>query len=206
MQSRQQIKKLPDNDLVLTYRTEGDRYCLAELFERYMHFVFCVSMKYLHDADSSQDATMQVFMKLMDDLKVHDIKQFKPWLHTVVKNHCLMLLRSAKPTSSFEQFEKKVADGRMEFSSEQHLDGMEKESQLKSLEKAICLLKPEQQNCIDLFYIQEKSYSEVSQLTGYSMNEVKTYIQNGKRNLKQILVKSGDFKLLAFLILLDALI
>lgn len=116
-----------------------------------------------------------------------------------------MQLRSTKPIYPFEQIEKKGTDGSMEFPSEQHLEGMEKELQLKSLEQAICLLKPEQQKCIYLFFLQEKSYSEVSCLTGYTMNEVKSYIQNGKRMLKQLLVKSGDFKLLAFLILLDAL-
>ena len=205
MRDRHQIKTLSDTDLLLAYRSEGDKLCLAELFERYVHFVFCVCMKYLQNTDSSHDASMQIFLKLIEDLKTNDVKQFKPWLHTVAKNYCLMQLRSVKETVDFDQIEKKESLGFMKFASDLHLDHSEKEIQLKSLEKAILNLDEQQRTCVDLFFIQEKSYKEVSQLTGYSMNEVKSYIQNGKRNLKQMLIKSNDFNLLVFFLLLEIL-
>ena len=50
-------------------------------------------------------------------------------------------------------------------------------------------LNPEQKQCLILFYLEKKSYQEISENTGFSLMQVKSYIQNGKRNLKILLDK-----------------
>jgi RNA polymerase sigma factor (sigma-70 family) len=65
-----------------------------------------------------------------------------------------------------------------------HDDVNEKEINLSNLNEALKSLAEKQRICVELFYLQEKSYNEVAEITGFTMNEVKSFIQNGKRNLK----------------------
>lgn len=174
-----------DNELIASYLQSGNNSFVGELYKRYSHLVFGVCMKYLKDEDESKDAVMQVFEKLLDDLKKYKIESFKYWLHTTAKNHCLMKLRADKKISIVSEEFKKDFPVLMETDYVLHLDNENSnESYLDHLGSAIDQLKDEQKTCIDLFYLKGKCYSEVAEETGYSLNEVKSYIQNGKRNLK----------------------
>ena len=142
--------------------------------------------KVFKEYTESQDATSLIFEKVMVDLLRMDVKNFKSWLYMVSKNHCLMQLRKKKPEEieNIAELEYKLEDNH----NSEHV--FIKESQLKNLEEAIKKLKDEQQQCIDLFYLKEKTYDEVADLTGYETKKVKSYIQNGKRNLKIILTEN----------------
>jgi len=176
---------------------------VGELFKRYTDFVFLVSMKYLKNEERSKDAVMQIFEKLFTDLLKHKIENFKPWLHMVVRNHCLGLLRKDQSRQKNENSIKVEFDF-MESDEDEHLIiEKEHENSINNLEKALKQLKSEQKECVELFYLQEKSYIEITELTGYPVKKVKSYIQNGKRNLKLIMEKmekSGLYILLYLLI------
>lgn len=180
------IKKYTDEELVERYVRTRNKELVAELFNRYTVMVFGVCMKYLKDEDESKDATMQIFEKLLEDLTKHTVRTFRPWLHMVTRNHCLMQLR--KETGMAIKNERLVADGApfMEYDEEPHLNGehVEKEQQYEKLEKAVGQLNTEQRQCIELFYYQKKCYDEIAQITGFSYKQVKSHIQNGKRNLR----------------------
>ena len=180
------IKSLADLDLVSLYKETGDNKIVGELFQRYTHLVFGVSMKYLKDEDKAQDAVMQVFEKMLADLKKHTINEnFKGWLYMVAKNNCLMMLRGEKNIREKQKELKKDSVTLMESSYFPHLDSEnDKEVILTMLEDCIKKLNDQQKLAVELFFIQEKCYQEVAEETGYSMLEVKSYIQNGKRNLK----------------------
>jgi RNA polymerase sigma-70 factor (ECF subfamily) len=192
------IKKCSDTELVNKFRETRDNAIVGELYQRYTHLVFGVCMKYLKDEDGAKDGVMQIFEKLLTDLHRHNIDNFKGWLYMVAKNHCLMYFRSKKnhvelprELSNYDGDEDSTASygssATMELASDLHPNGADKEIQLNLMETAIKELKEQQKICIELFYLQEKSYEEVAKLTGYTMNEVKSYIQNGKRNLKIIM-------------------
>jgi RNA polymerase sigma factor (sigma-70 family) len=169
------------------YKLQNDRSLIGELFKRYSGFSFAICMKYLKDEDDSRDAVMSVFEKLFDLLLKHNIDNFKSWLYSVLKNHCLLELRKAGPFRR-HHIEDQISENIMENRAFVYQDnGKLLEHELQNLEKAIPKLSEEQKTCIELFYLQEKSYQEVSQITGYDMKKVKSYIQNGKRNLKIIL-------------------
>lgn len=171
--------------MVSRYKQTGDNALVGILFERYTHLVMGVCMKYLKDEDESQDALMQIFEKLLVDLKKHEIAQFKGWLYSVARNHCLMFLRSRQSELKKQKELKKDMTVLMELDDQVHLSNVNnKEKQLSQLEEGISQLNEEQRRCVELFYLQEKCYQEVAEITGYSMNQVKSYIQNGKRNLK----------------------
>lgn len=171
-----------DADLIREYKTSGKLDFLAALYQRYMNLVYGVCLKYF-DEEASKDAVMQIFEELIDKLKVHDVQNFKSWLHVLSRNHCLMKLRAMKNKESRQV---SIDDHPVVENEEigHHVNGITLEDNLQSMEKCLETLPEEQKRSVDLFYLQEKSYREVSVITGYEMNKVKSYIQNGKRNLK----------------------
>lgn len=185
MQLRQTISNLTDLDLVNLYRKEGDKRIVGELYKRYTRFAFSICMKYLKDEEGSKDAAMQVFEKLFVDLKMHQVTNFKSWLHSVLKNHCLHLIRDnayklKKEKEAINSYENLVENQLYLY---QDVDDCFEEK-IDNLEMELCNLSHEQRSCIELFYLKDKCYQEVAEITGYTMNQVKSHIQNGKRNLK----------------------
>ena len=179
------LNTLEDLELVALYKKGGDNNCVGVLFQRYTHLIFGVCMKYLKDEDDSADASMQIFEKLLADLKKHEIQQFKGWLHMVCKNYCLMQLRSGATKLKHNKELHKDLGTLMENDHSLHpLAENPKETQLTHMEECLGRLNEEQRLCVELFYLKEKSYNEVAEMTSFSMNNVKSYIQNGKRNLK----------------------
>ena len=171
-----------DNDLINDYVQKNDNFFVGILYERYGHLVLGLSIKYLKNKDEAQDAVIQIFTNLLSDLKKHKIQYFKSWLYVYSKNFCLMELRKRQSLLKKELQLKENVHLVMDFSSDEHLK--EKEAQIVIMEQAIELLNNEQKTCIELFYLKNKSYVEIEELTGFTNNEVKSYIQNGKRNLK----------------------
>ncbi len=181
-----------DKELLSLYQDSEDIAFLGELYDRYIHLVFGVCMKYLKDQQDSEDMCMQIFEKLIVAAKVHQILNFKSWLHVLARNECLMLLRSGKYKRDQASVAIKEEDA-MESSYVLHLNGEERlENNLIELEKAIEVLPNEQRMCIKLFYLHEKCYKTIALETGYEINKVKSYIQNGKRNLKRYMDKIDE--------------
>lgn len=190
VQLNSNLRSKTDEELVQLFRETQNNLCVGELFGRYRHLVYGVCMKYLKDEDESQDVQMQVFEKLLKDLGRHEIEQFKGWLYTVAKNECLMYLRSQKSKRARELELKKDSQGNMESGLVLHPDGVtETERQLQTMESSLQELNETQRRCLELFYLQKKCYQEITVVTGYTLNEVKSYIQNGKRNLKILMTK-----------------
>lgn len=173
--------------LVVAYQKSGDLEVLGKLYNKYMHLVYGVCFNYFKDEEQSKDAVMQIFEELVSKLRIHQVQNFKSWLHVLTRNHCLMALRksSRNPTVTME-------DNFVENSDFVHLDIDDtKETQLTIMEKCMETLSEEQRISVDLFYLQEKCYKEVADITGYDMLKVKSYIQNGKRNLKICIEKNS---------------
>ena len=177
-----------EQGMLLEYRNTGNLEILGKLYERYMPLVFGLCLKYFKDEEQSKDAVMQIFEELVKKLKVHEVINFKSWLYTVSRNHCLMDIRSASK-HEFVQIEEDV----MENGAFVHLNIDEvREGKLDVMEKCIEKLPPEQKETINLFYLEQKCYKDVSDITGYDLNKVKSYIQNGKRNLKICIDKNSE--------------
>jgi RNA polymerase sigma-70 factor (ECF subfamily) len=175
-----------DSALLNRYRESGDLSVLAHLYQPYMPLVYGVCLKYLKDEDLCKDAVMQLFEELIEKVKKHDIKQFRGWLYVLTRNYCLMQLRSAKKTDII------TLDEVMENSLVWHPDNSGAEETIKALERCMEKLPAAQKQSVSLFYYNEKCYKEIAEQTGYTLNEVKSYIQNGKRNLKICLEKNGE--------------
>lgn len=152
----------------------------GELYARYTSLVYGVCLKYLKDRDEAKDAMMQLFEKLVATLLTHDVENFKSWLYVTTRNHCLMQLRARKGKYQ-QEFSPELVENQFLL----HLDEEpEMEQNLSKLEKCIDQLVNDQQQCVRLFYLEERCYKDITGLTGFDLNKVKSYIQNGKRNLK----------------------
>ena len=173
---------LTDLELVAQYKLEGDPALVGALYERYMDLVYGVCLKYLKQPENAQDSVINIFEELLEKLKKHEIENFRAWLHTVAKNHCLMRLRDKGNKDLKELNEKYAAE------TDSNLYDLSKDDKAYDfLEESIKELNEEQRQCVILFYLKKKSYAEISAATGYNAMQVKSYIQNGKRNLKTIL-------------------
>ncbi len=176
-----------DAELFIAYRQSGNLEILAALFQRYMDLIYGVCLKYLKDPDNAQDHTMSIFEELMVKLKKHEVDNFKSWLHVVVKNHCLMHLRAQKKHSI-----QPLEEDFMQYELIEHLDGETAEETFQKLDYCLKQLAVEQKHIIELFYMDGKCYNEIALITGMEWNKIRSYIQNGRRNLKICIEKQRE--------------
>lgn len=182
----------PEEFLLKEYQSSGDLEVLGNLYSRYMHLVYGVCLKYLQNRDDAKDAVMQIFEKLIMEVRQHDIKQFKSWLYVLTKNFCLMQLRSQKTTgrriNNYKMDHVKSVESLLE------LHPIDKEDAEKDLPLKECLekLNEEQQICIHLFYFENKCYREIAESLNIDEKKVKSHLQNGKRNLKICLENKNE--------------
>ena len=186
------INQRTDLELIAWYKQSEDLEVLGILYNRYIHLVYGVSLKYFKNPDESQDAAMQVFEKLIESLKKHDIQNFKSWLHVTTRNHCLMELRSRKTRGIRSDADLSLVSD-MEFTtSPHHNNEINIENDLTLMKLCIEKLPEEQKRCIELFYLEQRSYKEVSLLAEFELKKVKSFIQNGKRNIKNCIEKNRE--------------
>jgi RNA polymerase sigma factor (sigma-70 family) len=171
---------LPDKELVNLFRTSRNMEVLAVLFQRYMDLLYGVCLKYLKQPEAAKDAVMQIFEELVAKLPKHEVDNFKSWLYTLAKNYCLMQLRTPKNLKTTE-----FKAESMQLEEEAHLNGIQlKEENLQKMERCLETLSVEQKKAVELFYLQNKCYKEIADVTGIEWNKVRSFIQNGRRNLK----------------------
>jgi RNA polymerase sigma factor (sigma-70 family) len=171
---------LTDAELVAVYKESGDLQSLAQLYQRYMDLVYGVCLKYFKNSEKAKDAVMQIFEELIAKLKKHEVENFKSWLYQVAKNHCLMQLRTPKNLKTIE-----LPASLMQNEEDVHLNGvLEKEENFQKLEYCLTTLSEEQRKAVQLFYIEGKCYNEIVELMGQEWKQVRSFIQNGRRNLK----------------------
>ena len=186
--TRKKYSSLSDEDLILLYKKEKSNLIMDNIYKRYGHLLLAIAIKYIRNREEAQDIVMNLFEKLGDKIAKHDIQNFKSWLHTTLKNECLMHLRKTKKinsTTTIENLENIVSES----DSEEFYQT--KEKVFKQLESSLAELKNEQRKSVELFYLENKSYVEIAEILNISLNNVKSAIQNGKRMLKLKMENKG---------------
>ncbi|PUZ27145.1 RNA polymerase sigma-70 factor, ECF subfamily [Chitinophaga costaii] len=183
---------ISDQDLLRRYTADGDSYWVGVLFDRYALQLLGVCMKYLKNEEDARDAVQQIFLKVLSDIHKHEVVYFHAWIYQVSKNYCLMQLRHPErrhPAELTEQYSEQAAAP-----LESTLNPVEREAALEHMEAALQQLNEPQRICITRFYLEKQSYQEIADSTDYSLLQVKSHIQNGKRNLRLFMEKQGAFK------------
>jgi len=178
-------KHISDQELLERFYADHDNQWLGILLERYTMLLLGVCMKYLKNEELARDSVQQIFLKAITELQKYRVEYFKSWIYMVAKNHCLMQLRDKPGKHTVEVKDSIPAE----------TDEPDKESLLlneKTYEfmgEALKELNADQQLCVTLFYMEKKSYQQIAEQTGYSMMQVKSHIQNGKRNMRILIEK-----------------
>lgn len=176
-----------DEELLKHYKQSGNKELFAELFKKHVQNVYGTCLFYLQDKAEAQDATMQLFEKLLNEIQKQEINNFKAWLGFVVRNHCISLIRKNKSyyrnIENYHEFEYQETT----LEAEEKITSVNDEYMVEFMKISLPKLKEKQRQCVELFYLQNKSYQEIATITKYSLNEIKSYIQNGKRNLKLLI-------------------
>lgn len=178
---------LPDAQLMKDYQEHQQQETLAQLFLRYTDLVYGVCVKYLKDQEAAKDAVMNIYQELVEKARHHQVDNFKSWLYVVAKNHCLMQVRKNKKLQ-ITAFDSEV----MQSEDFSHLESvLEKERKLETMEKCLEQLNEEQKETVRLFYLENKCYNEITTMTGFDWNKVRSLVQNGRRNLKICMEENG---------------
>ena len=175
---------ITDQELLKAFYENGNTRLLGILLQRYTLLLLGVCMKYLKNEEAAKDAVQQIFLKVISELKRYKVKYFKSWLYMIAKNYCLMQLRNKNNIVPCEINETFIAEEETGFQKQ-----VQKEILLSALESSIDELNDEQKLCINLFYLEKRSYQQICDLTGFNLMQVKSFIQNGKRNLKLLIEK-----------------
>ena len=177
--------RLTDQEILRHFYADHNNEWLGTLLERYTMLLYGVSMKYLKNPEEARDAVQQIFLKAITELHKYEVTYFGSWLYMIAKNHCLMQLRNQRHGMSVDLVAEPVSES-------YDPDPLKNETLLNNLAEALQHLNPEQKSCIRMFYLEKKSYQAIASETGFSHLQVKSYIQNGKRNLRLLLEKKLD--------------
>ena len=177
-------KHITDQQLLENFYADQDNEWLGILLQRYTLLLLGVCMKYLKNEEEAKDCVQQIFLKAITELKKYKVEYFKSWIYMVAKNHCLMKIRDRQGKMPVELTERYMSVTEEEPDSQTLVQN---DQTIELMAVALKELGPEQQQCVTLFYLQKKSYHEITEVTGFTMMQVKSYIQNGKRNLKLLI-------------------
>jgi RNA polymerase sigma-70 factor (ECF subfamily) len=183
--NKENLAHISDQELLEKFTQTGDNQWLGYLLQRYTMLLLGVCMKYLKNEEEAKDSVQQIFLKVITELKKYKVDYFKSWLYMVARNHCLMKLRDRQGKIPKALDESVIIPE----TPADNAGLLEKEHILDLVNTSLPLLNEEQKTCVTLFYLQKKSYQEISDLTGFSASQVKSYIQNGKRNIKLLVEK-----------------
>jgi RNA polymerase sigma-70 factor (ECF subfamily) len=181
---KNKISNFSNEELLENFLQTGETAVFGELYRRYLPLVYGLCLKYLENKEAAHDAVMDIFENIMEKLPHYEVKNFHTWLYSVAKNHCLQVLRKENRII-FVNIEENVVENPDDFTL---IEKPQTEEETEALVFCIGTLAEEQQTSIRYFYMEEKSYADIVELTGYALNKVKSYIQNGKRNLKSCIL------------------
>ena len=185
MKTNEKISEYSEENLLRAFVESADTSFIGELYRRYIPLVYGLCLKYLNNKESAQDAVMDIFTVLVEKVPQYEIKNFNTWLYSVAKNHCLHVLRKEKNTNLVN-----IDDVLVENQAILTLtDKPQSQEEMEALAYCLETLPEEQKLSINYFFYEEKSYADIVDLTGYALSKVKSYIQNGKRNLKSCMIK-----------------
>lgn len=185
MKNNNKISDLTNEELFQFYIEKDDMAYIGELYRRYIPKLYGLCLKYLGEKEIARDAVMDIFSGLPQKVRQYEINNFNTWLYSVAKNHCLQVIRKEKQTIFIE-----IKDDFVENDDSFTLnDKQQSQEEISALEYCLTELPEKQLRSIQLFYFEKQSYADIVDITGFTLSKVKSYIQNGKRNLKSCIVK-----------------
>lgn len=177
---------LSDDELLVQYQMTRNNQWLSILLERYTMLLLGYCMKNLKDEELAKEAVQQVQLKVFESAAKQKVEFFRAWIVQIAKNECSMQFRHQQ-----KLLKDIILVDLEEFPQPDHTAERERGRLLDHLPAALNQVSAAQRECLTLFYLNDLSYKDITQKTGYSYKEIKSHIQNGKRALKNILKNHG---------------
>lgn len=186
---RRNISSYSDSELVRLYKETGKNDYFGELYNRYIPLIYGLCLKYLQEEVEAQDAVMQLFEDLLPKLSRYEIREFRTWIYSVAKNHCFQLLRKENPEIATD-FDRQFVES---YDLLHLLDKEETSDDARTAALKHCMEKlPEpQQRCILFFFMEEMSYADIMEQTGYQQKVVKSLYSEWQTQSEKLHRKRG---------------
>ncbi len=180
MQVWKSHKKRSDKELLHALKRNNNRHVIEEIWHRYSRLIYGLCLKILQSKPDALDALNGIFEKLIIKLPQQNIENLNAWIYTFSKNYCLEILRTQQRRQSI--FNQYIEETKINIKN-----NTKPENHHESLTLAINKLPEKQKICLELFYYQNLSYQEISKETGIELGQIRSHLQNGRRNLKNAL-------------------
>lgn len=175
-------EKLTDEEIIEKIRSE-DRELYVVIIKRYQEKLLRYSKNLIKDESKATDVVQDSFIKAFINLNGFDIKKkFSSWIYRIVHNEAMNILKkSQRETSLPENFDTS--------SDENIQDNFEQKEIVSEVEKCLEEIPVMYSEPLSLFYIEEKSYEEISDILRIPMGTVATRINRAKKLMKNICQK-----------------
>ena len=175
---------------------EGDQNAFAELVRLYEKKVFALTLRMCKNPEDAAEAAQEAFLAAWQGLpNFRGDAAFSTWLYRLASNACVDLLRregrhkdAAGPSFNDDEVNLEVPDT----AASPH-DLAERAELRAQVEEGLASLSPEHREVLILREIHQLSYDEISRILNLDTGTVKSRISRGRRQLRNFLLKSGNF-------------
>jgi RNA polymerase sigma-70 factor, ECF subfamily len=168
---------IADEEIVRRFRETGDRECFEELFAKYRKKVYFACRAFYSDGGAAEDATQETFLRAYEKIHQFGGGDFGGWLMRIARNICIDQWRKRRP--EVEMDDRDLSKGHAEPTA---LPSYDLRWTIDRVWQEMRSLAPEQQRCLEM-KIEGYSYEEMAARTGFSLEAVKSHLQNGRRML-----------------------
>jgi RNA polymerase sigma-70 factor, ECF subfamily len=150
---------------------DGPAAHVGRLYDRYGASLYRYALMLLADRMAAEDAIQQVFVRLM--ARPREIREDEHYLRRAVRNECYSALRTRTMRSDAALLEPVTADA----GAEERL----------SLEAAIRELPIDQREVVHLHVFEGRTFQEIADIAGESINTIASQYRYALEKLKQAL-------------------
>lgn len=181
-------KELKDEELAKKIK-ENDHIALGEIINRYQNKLLFYITKIIRDNDDAQDVVQQTFLKVYENIQSFDEeRKFSSWIYRISHNLAINLIKKNKRLTSVEAHTLDWLDDHYR----EVEDFIAKEDREKLSQEMVGLLdylRVEYKEIILLYYFEEKSYEEISDILRIPESTVGVWLRRARSKLKILVEK-----------------
>jgi RNA polymerase sigma-70 factor (ECF subfamily) len=176
----------PSDEEAIGRVLDGDTEAFSILVRRYRGRVLRVGMSFFRDEEDAADFAQDVFIKAYTALGSFQGKsKFSTWLLRIAYNAAINSKKRRREEIRLDpEAELQGSPG----TDETHL----REVAARAVREAMAELPPRQALCVELCFFYDLKYSEISEITGFPVNTIKSHVFRAKRLLRERLGQAKE--------------
>lgn len=179
--------QLSDEQVVVAVRKENKE-LYSEIIQRYQSKLSHYLRKFIHDRDELEDVLQAVFIKAYENLYGFDEKRkFSSWIYRIAHNEAINHIKKhARVSVSIDEVGMILLDEKIDLPN-----GVDQEMLKRKMEDALSEMKEKYRTPLLLYFFEQKSYEEMSEILRIPISTVGTLMARGKKNLRKIFDEYG---------------